>query len=274
MTLVTLSEDSKAAEHYYCFTKDISKRKHAEENLIIANEELNRSNHELERFAYIASHDLQEPLRKIGGFTERLEKHFAEHLKGDEKAKTYMGFVTGGVDRMRELILGLLEYSRVTTSESEMQSLDTNEIVALAIDNLSERIDENDAEVIFEGLPKVVYDKVMLTQLFQNLIGNAIKYRSEKTPSVRIEAKEVKGFWEFSVKDNGMGMDEKYLERIFEMFQRLHRKEDISGTGIGLSLCQKIVERYGGEIWATSTLDEGSTFFFTIPIKKVERDEE
>lgn len=247
--------------------RDITKEKEAEEQILTANEELQRSNHELERFAYIASHDLQEPLRKIGGFTERLEQHFAGQLEGDEKARQYMSFITGGVARMRELIMGLLAYSRVTTSDIENQKLDSNDIVAAALESLSETITENEAQILYKDLPEVYHDEVMLTQIFQNLISNAIKYRSEAAPEIHIKAKKTDGFWEFSVQDNGMGMEEKYLERIFEMFQRLHRKEDISGTGIGLSLCQKIVERYGGTIWVTSKPGEGSTFFFTVPAK-------
>ena len=246
--------------------RDITDAKEAEEQILKANEELSRSNQELERFAYIASHDLQEPLRKIGGFTERFEKHFADQIKNDEKAQTYMRFITDGVERMRGLIMGLLEYSRVTTTEIDVQALDSNQIVADAIENLSERIEENEARIHYEDLPVVAYDKIMLTQLFQNLIGNAIKYRSEAAPEITITAQVVDGFWEFAVADNGMGMEEKYLDRIFEMFQRLHRKEEISGTGIGLSLCQKIVERYGGKIRVTSEPDKGSTFYFTVPI--------
>lgn len=246
--------------------RDITEAKEAQDKILAANEELERSNHELERFAYIASHDLQEPLRKIGGFTERLETHLANHIRGDEKAEQYMHFVTSGVVRMRELILGLLEYSRVTTTEIDIRKLNANEIVAYAVDALSHTIEDSGAQVIYEDLPDVYYDKVMLTQLFQNLIGNAIKYRSEEAPEVLIKARKTNNFWEFSVQDNGMGMEEKHLERIFEMFQRLHRKEDISGTGIGLSLCRKIVERYGGEIWVTSKPGRGSIFFFTIPV--------
>ncbi|MBX2834936.1 MAG: CHASE domain-containing protein [Micavibrio sp.] len=257
-------ENTKGEAFVLGIARDITNKKEAEGKIIAANNELARSNHELERFAYIASHDLQEPLRKIGGFIERLELHFADQLQSDVKAQQYMTFVVGGVVRMRELILGLLEYSRVTTTEDKVQKLDANEIVASAVDTLSDTIDENDAQVFYENLPQVYYDKVMLTQLFQNLIGNSIKYRSDKPPEIHIKAKENEGFWEFSVQDNGMGMEEKYLERIFEMFQRLHRKEEISGTGIGLSLCQKIVERYGGKIWVASEEGKGSQFYFTI----------
>lgn len=225
--------------------------------------ELTRSNKELERFAYIASHDLQEPLRKIGGFVDRLKTHLGDDL--DKKSKQYMDFVTGGVDRMGELIQGLLSYSLVTTTKVEVTELDTNDVVAVAVDNLSETIAETGAKINYKNLPVVFYDKVMLTQVFQNLIGNAIKYKGDVAPKIDISAKKASGYWEFSVKDNGMGMERKHLEHIFEMFQRLHRKEDISGTGIGLSLCQKIVERYGGRIWVESSPGKGSTFFFTVP---------
>lgn len=244
----------------FLHSKEIIQRKVEERT-----RELRRSNQELKRFAFIASHDLQEPLRKIGGFTERLEKHFSDQIKGDEKAQTYMKFITDGVERMRGLILGLLEYSSVTAAESNMRRLDSNQIVADAINNLSEIIKENDAKIHYESLPEVYYDKIMFTQLFQNLIGNAIKYRSKSTPDITVSAKALAGYWEFSVKDNGMGIEKKYLERIFEMFQRLHRKEEITGTGIGLSLCQKIVERYGGGIRVTSEPGKGSVFYFTVP---------
>jgi len=232
------------------------------------NQELLRSNNELQRFAYIASHDLQEPLRKIGGFTERIELHFADQMKDDEVAKKYMSFVTDGVNRMRELVSGLLSYAQITSSEAKLEEVDANLIVADAAESLSELILENDVEISYIDLPTVLHDKVMLTQLFQNLISNAIKYRSDKAPRIKITAKKDKKYWQFSIEDNGMGMDQKYLERIFEMFQRLHRKEEIAGTGIGLSLCQKIVERYGGKMWVTSEPEVGSTFFFTIPIQK------
>lgn len=243
--------------------RDITKEKEAEEKILSANEELRRSNAELERFAYIASHDLQEPLRKIGGFTTLI----GEKLEGklDEESTLYMGFVKDGVERMHELIKGLLAYSRINSDTLETQQFDTNGIVADAVNNLSEIIKDNNAKIKYNNLPSIYHDKVMLTQLFQNLISNAIKYRSDKDPVITITANDCGEHWEFAVKDNGMGMESRHLEKIFEMFQRLHRKEDISGTGIGLSLCQKIVERYNGKIWAVSKPEKGSTFFFTIP---------
>lgn len=240
-------------------TAEITKNRQDLENM---NSELMRSNKELERFAYIASHDLQEPLRKIGGFTERLNQKFEGQL--DEQAETYMRFVLDGVERMRGLIQGLLAYSRISTEAVEIEPQDSNEIVRLATENLSERIKETNATITYDNLPTVPYDKVMFTQLFQNLIGNAMKYKADRDPVINITAKDLGDRWEFAVADNGMGMEEKYLERIFTMFQRLHRKEDIPGTGIGLSLCQKIVERYGGRIYVTSTPDVGSTFYFTV----------
>lgn len=267
MTKKVRFENAKGDKFILGIGRDITEVKEAAGKVVEANRELQRSNQELERFAYIASHDLQEPLRKIAGFTERLEKHFAEQLAEDEKARTYMEFVTGGVDRMRDLIMGLLQYSRVTTAEANIVKLDTNKIVEDALENLSESIKDSAAKVSYENLPEVYYDKVMLTQLFQNLISNAIKYRSEQPPDIHITAEEQGDYWAFSVSDNGIGMEEQYLERIFEMFQRLHRKEDIPGTGIGLSLCQKIVERYGGAIRVKSTPGKGSTFTFTVPTK-------
>lgn len=256
-------EDADGKKFILAIARDISETKYAQEQILRANEELKRSNHELERFAYIASHDLQEPLRKIGGFTERLKQHLEGQL--DEKSLNYMHFITDGVVRMRELIQGLLAYSRIATLEINKTEQNTDLILADVIDTLSETIKVTNTKIYYKDLPNVAYDKVMLTQVFQNLIGNAIKYRSEKPPEISITAKSRKKHYEFAVEDNGMGMDKKHLDRIFEMFQRLHRKEDIAGTGIGLSLCQKIIERYGGKIWVTSEPDKGSTFFFTIP---------
>ncbi|MGN7437150.1 MAG: CHASE domain-containing protein [Alcanivorax sp.] len=246
--------------------QDITAAKKAKEQILKTNKELERSNIELQRFAQIASHDLQEPLRKITSFINELEEHLEDQL--DEDARFYMKFIRGGADQMHNLVKGLLQYSTVNKNKPDIQKIDTNEVIKIAIDNLSESIKETGAEITYDTLPTVYYDRVMLTQIFQNLIGNAIKYKSEKTPKITISAEKLADCWEFSVDDNGMGMEEKYLDRIFDMFQRLHRKEDIPGTGIGLSLCQKIVERYGGIIWVESEPEKGSTFIFTIPTKK------
>lgn len=247
--------------------RDITDAKAAENDLIKTNEELARSNIELERFAHIASHDLQEPLRKITSFIDELEEHLGDNL--DEEARIYMDFITSGAVRMRDLVTGLLKYSTVNKTEPDIQKLDTNNIIDIAADNLSKRIKESGAKIKYKNLPEIYYDEVMLTQVFQNLISNAIRYRSDKTPEINITAEKHADCWEFAVEDNGMGIEQKYLDRIFDMFQRLHRKEDIPGTGIGLSLCQKIVERYGGIMWVESEPGVGSTFFFTVPIKSI-----
>lgn len=247
--------------------RDITDAKAAENDLIRTNEELARSNIELERFAHIASHDLQEPLRKITSFIDELDEHLGDKL--DEEARIYMDFITSGAIRMRDLVTGLLKYSTVNKTEPDIQKLDTNKVIEIAADNLSERIKESGAKIKYQNLPEIYYDEVMLTQVFQNLISNAIKYRGENTPEIDITAVKHADCWEFAVEDNGMGIEQKYLDRIFDMFQRLHRKEDIPGTGIGLSLCQKIVERYGGIMWVESEPGVGSTFFFTVPIKSV-----
>lgn len=238
----------------------------SEKRLSDANEELKRSNHELERFAYIASHDLQEPLRKISTFTGMLKDDIGDTLS--DEAEQFMHYIVDAATRMRALINGLLEYSRITTGDLSLEQLDLNDIVNQACDSLSERIKENNVTVEYKNLPVVEYDPVMMTQLLQNLIGNAIKYRSERDPVIKIYAQETADNVIVSVSDNGMGIEEKYLDRIFEMFQRLHRAEEIAGTGIGLSLCQKIVERYGGKISADSEHGVGSTFTFTIPKKE------
>ena len=258
-------ENTKGRPYILGISRDITDAKVAETDLINTNEELARSNLELERFAHIASHDLQEPLRKITSFIDELEEHLEDQL--DEEARIYMNFITSGAVRMRDLVTGLLKYSTVNKNEPDIQKLNTNEIIDIAADNLSKRIKETDTKITYENLPEIYYDEIMLTQIFQNLINNAIKYRSEKPPEINITAEKHADCWEFAVEDNGMGIEQKYFDRIFDMFQRLHRKEDIPGTGIGLSLCQKIIERYGGIIWVESEPGNGSTFFFTVPIK-------
>lgn len=261
---ISVNQMEVAGNSYYCgIVRDITERNKDKDNLLRANDELQHSNAELKRFAYIASHDLQEPLRKISSFTTRLEKALEGRL--DNTEQKYMDFITSGANRMRDLIQGLLEYSRVTKDELEYEETDVNQAVSNALENLSSIIEENNATVQVDDLPSVYYGKSILTQIFQNLILNAIKYRSEEEPSIRISCYREENAWVLCIADNGMGMEEKYLDRIFEMFQRLHRKEEISGTGIGLSLCKKIIERYGGTIWVESEPGDGSSFFFTIP---------
>ncbi|MBD2182441.1 PAS domain S-box protein [Planktothrix sp. FACHB-1355] len=242
---------------------EIAERKEAERKLEQLTAELKRSNQELEQFAYVASHDLQEPLRAVTGYTELL-LHDYQHLF-DESAREYMGYIIDGSTRMRQLIQDLLAYSRVGTRGKEFVPADSNALLREALDRLQVAIAENKATITYDSLPTVMADKTQLVQLFQNLIGNAIKFHREMPPQVRISAELTDNKWLFSVGDNGIGIKEQYLDRIFEIFKRLHTRREFPGTGIGLAICKKIVERHGGNIWAESQLGVGTTFYFTIP---------
>ncbi|NTW98516.1 MAG: GAF domain-containing protein [Geobacteraceae bacterium] len=237
--------------------RDITAIKEAEANLA-------RSNRELEQFAYVASHDLQEPLRKIAGFTELL----ANRYKGtfDEKGESYMAYIVDGATRMRSLINDLLSYSRVMRSNSELAETDSSKVLSRVLRDLELIIQETNAEITCGPLPVIQASQSQLGQLFQNLIGNAIKYRGVAAPKVAINAVRQRNNWLFSVTDNGIGIAPEFYERIFTIFQRLHTRTEYPGTGIGLAVCQKIVERHGGKIWVESTIGRGSTFFFTIPL--------
>jgi len=228
-------------------------------------DELKRSNKELEQFAYVASHDLQEPLRKVKNFAELFAKKYAGSL--DEKANQYIKYMTSGTDRMQNLILDLLSFSRVATRGKEFVKTDIEAILKKVEENLQISIEENNAEIVYSDLPALKVDETQIAQVFQNLISNAIKFKSDGNPTIKIEAKDKKDHWQFSVIDNGIGMEMQYKERIFEVFQRLHTKEEFSGTGIGLAICKKIIERHNGTIWVESKPGEGSTFNFTIPKK-------
>ena len=224
--------------------------------------ELATSNAELERFAYIASHDLQEPLRMVSSFLQLLQKRYQGQL--DEKAGQYIHYAVDGAERMKALILDLLEYSRVGAGKESFGAVDVSEVMAEVGNIFREKIIAARARVEMDPLPVIHGDKVQLTQLFQNLVGNALKYRSEEPPVIRIQVEEEPGDWLFSVGDNGIGIDPLFFDKIFIIFQRLHNKSDYSGTGIGLAICKKIVERHGGRIWVESTPEKGSIFFFTI----------
>lgn len=225
---------------------------------------LARSNRELEQFAYVASHDLQEPLRKIAGFTELL----ANRYKGtfDEKAESYMAYIVDGATRMRSLINDLLSYSRVMSSARELAETDCSAVLSRVLRDLDLVIKESNTEIVCGPLPVIHADQSQLGQLFQNLIGNAIKYRGAAAPMITINAVRQRNDWLFSVADNGLGIAPEFHERIFAIFQRLHTRTEYPGTGIGLAVCHKIVERHGGKIWVESTGGAGSTFFFTIPL--------
>lgn len=245
------------------FAWDISERKLAEEELRHLTEELKRSNADLQQFAYAASHDLQEPLRVVAGFVKLLEKRYKGSL--DEKAHEFISFAVDGVNRMQALIKDLLTYSRVSSKDAVFKTTDCSSVVAQALSNLHAAIEESGAEVTCNSMPVIMGDFSQLSRLFQNLIGNAIKFRGEGKPKIHISAEKKGGEWLFSVRDNGIGIDKKYSDRIFVIFQRLHTRGEYEGTGIGLAICKKIVERHGGRIWVESEAGKGSTFYFTLP---------
>ena len=226
-------------------------------------EDLTRSNKDLEQFAYVASHDLQEPLRAVAGFVELLSMKLEKTL--DNKSTEYITHTVEGVKRMQSLINGLLEYSRIGTRGQQPEPADAKTALDRALAHLHMSITESGAKITADDLPKVNVDALQLAQLFQNLISNAIKFRSEKPPKIRITANHKDGFWQFAVADNGIGIEPQYMDRIFLIFQRLHSRVKYPGTGIGLALCKKIVERHGGKIWVESKAGAGSTFYFTIP---------
>ncbi|MFD1148372.1 sensor histidine kinase [Saccharothrix hoggarensis] len=233
-------------------------------------EELRRSNSELEQFAYVASHDLQEPLRKVASFCQLLERRYSGEL--DERGEQYLKFAVDGAKRMQVLINDLLAFSRVGRMTREQTLVDCDELVADVLDNYSEVIERTNAMVEVADLPTVRGEASLLGGVFGNLISNALKFHGEDPPVVRVEVERTGDFWTFSVSDNGIGIDTEYAERIFVIFQRLHHKDDYPGTGIGLAMCRKIIEYHGGTIWLDTSQDTGTTFKFTLPA--VEDDEQ
>ncbi len=238
-------------------------RTRAKKALAAKAEQLERSNTELEQFAYVASHDLQEPLRMVAGFTQLLARRYTGQL--DEEADQFIGHAVDGVKRMQQLIQDLLSYSRVGSHGSEFEPVDMSGALQWALLNLAVAVEESGGRVTYGNLPKVSGDPTQLGQLFQNLIGNALRFCESGTPEIHVDAEQRSGQWVFFVRDNGIGIEPEYHERVFEIFQRLHARTEYEGTGVGLAVCKRIVQRHGGRIWVESTPGEGATFFFTIP---------
>lgn len=243
---------------------DITERKRAADLLASANADLVRSNIELEQFAYSASHDLQEPLRMVTGYLNLLDRRYGNSL--DEDAREFIRYAVDGASRMKGLIQDLLSVSRISSQAVDMHLSSSAIMLQNAVDNLTIAIEESGAAVTSDALPEVLADGDLLTLVFQNLIGNAIKFHGQAPPRVYVSARREGPQWIFSVRDNGIGIEPRHSERIFRIFERLNDPEKYSGTGIGLAITQRIVARHGGKIWVESHIGEGSTFFFAIPV--------
>ena len=240
------------------------------DELALLAQDLERSNAELKRFAYVASHDLQEPLNHVSNYVQLLEMRYGENL--DEDAKDFIGFAVEGVSLMQNLIDDVLAYSKVDLQDSQFELTEIDTALEQALTNLGRRITQSNAVITYNTLPTVMADKTQIMQLFQNLIGNAIKFRSEQAPEIQINAERLEDEWLFSVKDNGIGIEPQFSKRIFVIFQRLHTRDEYPGTGMGLAICKKIVECHRGKIWLESELGEGATFYFTLPVGGNKRD--
>ena len=267
-TVASVVDDGDGAASYVCgVARDITDRRETERRLDAAIEELERSNAELEQFAYVASHDLREPLRMISSYLQLLERRYGGEL--DDDADEFIGYAVDGADRMREMINGLLAYSRVGRYDEQFEELDANAVVETALSNLEVAVEESDAVVEVDDLPTVVGDHRQPTQLFQNLVSNAIKYAGDGPPRVAIDCVHRDDVHEFRVADDGVGIDPDVTDDLFAIFSTAGD----DGTGIGLAVCEKIVERHGGEIWVDSTPGEGSTFHFTVPVEATDDDQ-
>lgn len=243
--------------------QEVETRKNAETRLQKATEELSRSNKELEQFAYVASHDLQEPLRMVSSYVQLLAERYRDQL--DDKAHIFISYAVDGALRMQTLIEDLLSFSRVTTRGNEFILVDCNQLLQQSLQNLQMAIGRTGAVIDSEVLPRTIGDGVQIVQLFQNLLANSIKFCAAVPPKVKICVNSSDGFWEISISDNGIGIDRKYADKIFVIFQRLHTRDEYPGTGIGLALCKRIVERHGGQIRFESEVGKGTTFYFTLP---------
>ena len=244
--------------------RDISLRKNSDEHLVKTVKELKRSNDELQQFAYVSSHDLQEPLRMVSSYTQLLAVRYKGRLDSD--ADEFIAFAVDGCNRMQGLIQDLLAYSRAGSNGKALREISGEDALQAALTNLRAAVEQSGAVVTHDSLPVIKTDETQLTQIFQNLVGNAIKYRRAESPQVHISASKNGGNeWIFSVRDNGLGIDPQYFDRIFVLFQRLHGRDEFEGTGIGLAICKKLLERLGGRIWVESQPEKGSTFYFALP---------
>ena len=243
---------------------DVSERKEVEKELARRADDLVRSNKELEQFAFVASHDLKEPLRKIAGYAELIQARY--HAKLDEKGERFLTYLQDGVKRMDAIIGDLLTYSRAGRGGDVREAVDMSDLVSEVLEDLEKALDDVHANVNIKDLPPIYANRTQIRQVIQNLVANAIKFHGEAKPEITIGAERMGEFWRFFVKDNGIGMEAQYFERVFEIFQRLHTRTEYPGTGIGLAICKKIVEQHGGRIWVESAIGAGSTFHFTLPV--------
>jgi PAS domain S-box-containing protein len=251
--------------YFIAMFDNITERKKAAQAIEQAVKDLERSNQELEQFAYIASHDLQEPIRMVMLYTQMLRDRYKDIF--DSEAKIHLNFLEEGSVRMYNLINDLLEYSRISSRSVAYEQTDCNMVVREVVNDLKYSIEQERATVLYDNLPSIVCNKTQIRQLFQNMISNALKFRNENAPVINVKCESNNGNWLFSIRDNGIGIDRRHFERIFVIFQRLHSRDKYPGTGIGLAICKKIVERHGGHIFVNSEIGKGSVFYFTIPQK-------
>lgn len=256
------------ADHIVCSIDDITARKEGEKKLAETIAELRASNQDLEQFAYVASHDMQEPLRMVANYMQLLERRYKDKL--DQDGRDFIGFAADGAVRMQQLIDSLLEYSRLQFRKKPFESVDLEQTIQRILRDLGGRILETGAQIAIDPLPHVYGDELQIGLIFQNLISNALKFHGENSPEVHIAAEELSKHWKITVRDNGIGIAPEYQERIFKIFQRLHSRAEYPGTGIGLAVCRRIIERHGGEIGVVSEHGKGSSFWFTLPKKKEE----
>ncbi len=260
---VALTDGAGRVLRWFGTCTDIEDLKRSEEALHIITADLARSNADLEQFAYVASHDLQEPLRMVASFTQLLGQRYKGQLDAD--ADEFIGYAVDGARRMQALVNDLLSYSRVGTRGKELVAVDFEQVLQMVLTNLQARLEEGGGQVTHDPLPTVMGDETQLWQVLQNLVGNALKFHGSEPPRVHVSAQEIKGEWRFSVRDNGIGIEPQFAKRIFLVFQRLHSRAEYPGTGLGLAIAKKILERQGGRIWMESEPGKGSTFYFSLP---------